>query len=41
LSAEIIAQIEALPLAKLDGLGEALLRFSSLDNLVSWLQANQ
>jgi predicted transposase YdaD len=41
LSAEMLTQIEALALAKLDELGEALLRFSSLDDLVSWLQANQ
>jgi predicted transposase YdaD len=34
-------QIEALPPSTLEVLGEALLGFSSLDDLVDWLQVHQ
>jgi predicted transposase/invertase (TIGR01784 family) len=40
LSAEINAAIIALPLAKLEDLGEALLDFTEVTDLIDWLQAN-
>jgi predicted transposase YdaD len=39
LSPEIAAQVQALSLDKLEVLGEALLDFSELDDLVNWLSA--
>jgi predicted transposase YdaD len=41
LSPEIRQQFEALPLAQLENLGIALLRFRSLEDLRSWLDALQ
>jgi predicted transposase/invertase (TIGR01784 family) len=41
LPAEIIKQIEALSLEKLEALGEALLDFSALNDLTAWLQHSQ
>jgi hypothetical protein len=34
------SQVEALSLAQLEALGEALLDFSELSDLVDWLEAN-
>jgi predicted transposase/invertase (TIGR01784 family) len=38
---DVQSQIEALPLPTLEALAPALLNFSSLDDLVDWLQAHQ
>jgi len=35
------SQIQKLPIAQLEELGEALLDFSSAQNLVDWSQAHQ
>jgi predicted transposase YdaD len=40
LSPEFITKIEALSLSKLEVLGEALLDFTSSDDLMVWLQSN-
>lgn len=37
---ELQTQIRALPLAQLESLGEALLDFSAMEDLVQWLQAH-
>jgi predicted transposase/invertase (TIGR01784 family) len=37
ISSELLAQIEALPLARVESLGEDLLDFTSIDNLEQWL----
>lgn len=39
-SPEMRSQVEALSLAQLEALGEALLDFSELADLVNWLEAN-
>jgi predicted transposase YdaD len=39
LSNDVQAQIKALPLSKLEALGEAMLDFSNHEDLVNWLQA--
>lgn len=41
LPASVRSQIEALPLAQLESLGEALLDFCAIADLDAWLQANQ
>jgi predicted transposase YdaD len=41
ISSDAQAQIQALPLSKIEALGEALLDFSTSDDLTNWLQANQ
>lgn len=38
---EVLPQIEALPLAQLEALAEALLDFSASSDLLAWLQAHQ
>ncbi len=40
LSLEIEARVKALPLARLDDLGEALLDFSQMSDLVIWLDVD-
>lgn len=40
LSPALKAQTKALPVERLEDLGEALLDFKGMDNLVNWLQAN-
>ena len=40
LSPQIQQQVETLSLEKLEALGEALLDFDSLDNLIDWLDNN-
>ncbi len=40
LSPEVISRVETLALPKLEELGEALLDFSSSDDLMTWLQSN-
>ncbi|NER22491.1 MAG: DUF4351 domain-containing protein [Symploca sp. SIO1C2] len=40
LSSKLESQIKALPLEKLEELAEALLDFSTLDDLSTWLQNN-
>jgi predicted transposase YdaD len=37
---QVEVRIEALPLAKLDELGEALLDFQEMDDLLAWLNNN-
>lgn len=39
-SPEVRSQIQTLPLAQIEALGEALLEFSDPTDLVTWLQAN-
>jgi predicted transposase YdaD len=39
-SSEVNAAVIALPLAKLEDLGEALLDFKEIDDLMNWLEAN-
>ena len=41
LSIDLELRIKALPLAQLEELGEALLDFSQMDDLVAWLDVNQ
>jgi predicted transposase/invertase (TIGR01784 family) len=41
ISPEVSAQVQALPLPQIEALGEALLDFSSPNDLTSWLQNNQ
>ncbi|MGI0488541.1 DUF4351 domain-containing protein [Pantanalinema rosaneae CENA516] len=41
LPASVRSQIEALSLAQLESLGEALLDFRAIADLDAWLQANQ
>lgn len=41
LSAEVKSQVEALALSPLEALTETLLDFTSLDDLLDWLEANQ
>ena len=40
LSSEVRSQIESLSLTQLESLGEALLDFTSIEDLFNWLQAN-
>ena len=40
LPAELKQQVEALPLAQLENLGSALLRFRRLEDLLNWLEQN-
>jgi predicted transposase YdaD len=37
----LTARIEQLPIAQLESLGEALLDFTQLDDLVQWLEADR
>ena len=37
----LIAQIQKLPIEQIESLGEALLDFSKLDDLETWLNQNQ
>ncbi|MDD1420799.1 DUF4351 domain-containing protein [Dolichospermum sp. ST_sed1] len=37
----LIAQIQKLPIEQIESLGEALLDFSKLDDLETWLHQNQ
>jgi hypothetical protein len=41
LSPEVLSSVEALSLPQLEMLGEALLDFTSVDDLTTWLQSNQ
>jgi hypothetical protein len=41
LSPEVLSSVEALSLPQLEMLGEALLDFTGVDDLTSWLQSNQ
>jgi hypothetical protein len=40
MSSDIKSQVEALPLHRLEVLGEALLDFSNADDLMAWLRSN-
>lgn len=40
LLSEVNAAVIALPLAKLEDLGQALLNFTEVTDLISWLQTN-
>jgi hypothetical protein len=40
ISIELESQVKALPLARLEELGEALLDFSQIGDLVAWLDAD-
>jgi len=40
ISPEVLEQIQQLPLAQLEELGEALLDFGSMQDLTDWLQAH-
>jgi predicted transposase YdaD len=40
LSSEVNAAVVALPLAKLEDLGDALLDFTEVADLINWLQTN-
>ena len=40
ISPDVIAQVEALSLQQLEGLGEALLDFANTDDLITWLRSN-
>jgi predicted transposase YdaD len=40
-SIDLEAQIKTLPLAQLEELGEALLDFSQMSDLIAWLKANR
>ena len=40
LSSEVNAAVIALPLAKLEDLGEALLDFKEINDLMTWLETN-
>ncbi len=40
LTPEVLERIQQLPLAQLENLGEALLDFSSMQDLTDWLQAH-
>ena len=37
---DLVAQVEVLPLSQLEALGEALLDFKGLEDLVQWLATN-
>jgi hypothetical protein len=41
LSPNVVSKVEALSLPQLELLGEALLDFTSVDDLMTWLQSNQ
>lgn len=41
ISPEVRLQVQTLPLPQIEALGEALLDFSSLNDLTSWLHNNQ
>lgn len=41
LSPEVLSSVEALSLPQLEMLGEALLDFTGVDDLTTWLQSNQ
>jgi hypothetical protein len=41
LTQEVRERIQSLSLVQLEALGEALLDFTALEDLLSWLEANQ
>jgi hypothetical protein len=41
LAPEMATQVQALSLLQLEALGEALLDFSQLEDLIGWLEENQ
>jgi hypothetical protein len=40
MSPDVMSQVEALPLQHLEALGEALLDFSGMDDLMIWLRSH-